>query len=152
MINLNISAVVAMGLICIPFMSKGSHIINIASQASFFPLPYQNIYSATKSFVRSYTRALNVELKSKQISATAVCPGWMKTNLLKNGNIGAKKATNKFVGLKAPDKVAKRALKDAKKNKDISMYGFFVKFTYLFKGFISEKNIMRIWLKQQKIK
>lgn len=41
MINLNISAVVALGLYCIPYMKPGSHIINIASQASFQPLPYQ---------------------------------------------------------------------------------------------------------------
>ena len=43
MIDLNCSAVVAMGLACIPYMRRGSHIINIASQASFQPLPYQNI-------------------------------------------------------------------------------------------------------------
>ena len=81
MIDLNIGAVVAAGLTCIPYMEKNSHIINIASQASFFPLPYQNIYSSTKAFVRNYTRALNIELKDKEINATAVCPGWMKTGL-----------------------------------------------------------------------
>ena len=57
MINLNISGVVAMGLVCIPFMSKNSHIINIASQAAFQPVPYQNVYSSTKSFVKNYSRA-----------------------------------------------------------------------------------------------
>lgn len=56
MIHVNIDAVVAMGLVCIPYMKKGSHLINIASQASFQPLPYQNIYSSTKSFVRNYSR------------------------------------------------------------------------------------------------
>ena len=75
MINLNINGLVAMGLICIPYMKKGSHLINIASQASFQPLPYQNIYSSTKAFVRNYTRALNVELRDRGIVATAVCPG-----------------------------------------------------------------------------
>ena len=59
-------------VVCIPHMEKGSHIINIASQASFQPLPYQNIYSSTKAFVRNYTRALNVELKDKGVTATAV--------------------------------------------------------------------------------
>ena len=81
MIDLNIRALVAMGLICLPYMPKGAHLINIASQASFFPLPYQNIYSSTKAFVRHYTRALNVELKDKGVSATAVCPGWISTGL-----------------------------------------------------------------------
>lgn len=63
MIDLNISGLVAMGLVCLPFMSKGGRIINIASQASFQPLPYLSVYSATKAFVRNYSRALNVELK-----------------------------------------------------------------------------------------
>ena len=53
MIDLNVSGVVAMGLVCIPHMKNGSHIINVASQASFQPLPYQNIYSSTKAFVRN---------------------------------------------------------------------------------------------------
>ena len=80
---MNIDAVVAMGLVCIPYMKKGSHLINIASQTSFQPLPYQNIYSSTKSFVRNYSRALNVELKEKLFMFTAVCPGWIKTDLYK---------------------------------------------------------------------
>ena len=94
MIDLNISGVVAMGLVCIPHMKKGSHILNIASQASFQPLPYQNIYSSTKAFVRNYTRALNVELREKGITATAVCPGWMKTGLYDRGIIDAKKSNH----------------------------------------------------------
>lgn len=63
MIDLNCSAVVSMSLASIPYMGKGSHIINLASQAAFQPLPYQNVYSSTKAFVRNYSRALNVELK-----------------------------------------------------------------------------------------
>lgn len=90
MIDLNIGGVVAMGLVCIPYMPKGSHIINIASQAAFQPLPYQNLYSSTKAFVRNYTRALNVELKDRGITATAVCPGWIKTHLYDRADIGAK--------------------------------------------------------------
>jgi hypothetical protein len=31
-------------------------------------------YAATKSFVKSYSRALNVELKDSYITVTAVCP------------------------------------------------------------------------------
>ncbi|PNV62986.1 short-chain dehydrogenase [Clostridium sp. chh4-2] len=151
MIDLNISAVVALGLICIPYMEKGSHIINIASQASFFPLPYQNIYSSTKAFVRNYTRALNVELQEKQIIATAVCPGWMKTELFDRGIVGAKKGTNKFSGIVTPDVVAKKAMDDARKGKDISVYGLYVKFTHLLSKLTPQKIMMKIWLIQQGI-
>ena len=75
MLSLNINAVVAVGLTCIPHMCRGSHIINISSQSAFQPLPYMNLYSASKVFVRNYTRSLHVELKDLGITATAVSPG-----------------------------------------------------------------------------
>lgn len=152
MIDLNISGVVAMGLVCIPFMEEGSHILNIASQAGFQPVPYQNIYSATKAFVKNYSRALNVELKEKGISVTAVCPGWMKTNLYERGCIGAKKATKRFMLMVSPEKAAKKALKDAYNNKDISIYGIHVKIAVFLTRFFPEKWIMKFWLLQQGIK
>lgn len=152
MIDLNISAVVALGLICIPYMKKGSNIVNIASQASFQPLPYQNIYSSTKAFVRNYTRALNVELKDKGINAIAVCPGWMITGLIDRGVIGVEKGTNNFTGMVTPDLVAKKALKDAKKNKDISVYGIYTKSSHLLAKLLPQKMMMQVWLKQQHIK
>ena len=152
MINLNISGVVTMGLICIPFMNKNSHIINIASQAAFQPVPYQNVYSATKSFVKNYSRALNIELKEKGITVTAVCPGWIKTNLFDRGCINAKKATNKFAYMVTPDIIAKKALKDAYKNKDISVYGLYVNSCRFLSKILPEKLVMRIWLIMQGIK
>ena len=151
MINLNISGVVAMGLVCIPFMNKNSHIINIASQAAFQPVPYQNVYSATKSFVKNYSRALNVELKEKEIVVTAVCPGWIKTNLFDRGCINAKKGTKKFAYMVTPDIIAKKALKDAYKNKDISVYGLYVNFCRFLSKILPEKLVMKIWLIMQGI-
>ena len=150
MIDLNVSGVVAMGLVCIPYMEHGSHIINIASQAAFQPLPYQNIYSSTKAFVRNYTRALNVELKDKGIAATAVCPGWMKTGLIDRGLIGAKKATKNFAGMVTPDVVAKKAISDADKGKDISVYSAYVKMCHLVAKILPQKVMMKLWLIQQK--
>ena len=152
MIDLNISAVVAMGLICIPYMDKGSHIINIASQAAFQPVPYQNIYSATKSFVKNYSQALNVELKNKGITVTAVCPGWMKTDLYSRACINAPKSTKNFVFMVTPDVVAQKALKDAYKGKDISVYGLYVNICRFMTKILPEKLIMKIWLLQQEIK
>ena len=151
MIDLNISGVVAMGLTCIPFMDKGSHILNIASQAGFQPVPYLNIYSATKSFVKNYSQALNVELKDKGISVTAVCPGWMKTNLYERGFVGAKKAPKRCMGMVSPEKVAKKALKDAYNNKNISIYGLHVKLCTLIAKLLPAKVIMKCWLLQQGI-
>lgn len=151
MINLNIGGVVAMGLLCIPYMPAGSHIINIASQAAFQPLPYQNLYSSTKAFVRNYTRALHVELKDRGINATAVCPGWLKTDLYDRANIGAAKATRNFFGMTAPDKVARKAVADADKGKDLSIYGLYVNFCHIGAKLLPQRAVMKLWLRQQRI-
>lgn len=151
MINLNISSVVAMGLVCVPYMGKGSRIINISSQSSFLPLPYLNIYSATKVFVRHYSRALNVELKDKNITVTTVCPGWMKTNLYDVAKVdSAKKVVNSFEGITTPDKVAKKALEDADKGKALSIYGFFSNATHIAGKLLPQSLLMKFWNLSQK--
>ncbi len=152
MIDLNVCALTAMGLLCLPYMEKGAHIVNMASQAAFQPLPYQNIYSSTKAFVRNYTRALNRELRPRGICATAVCAGWMETRLIERASIGAKKGTTKFPHITSPDVVAKKALRDAKKNKDMSIYGGYVKLAHLLAKFLPQKTMMSMWLSQQDIK
>lgn len=151
MIDVNIVALVTMCDVCIPYMSAGSRIINMASQASFQPVPYQNVYSATKAFVRNYTRALNVELKEKQICATAVCPGWMNTRLIERAKIGAKKATTKFPFIVEPAPVAKKALKDANNNKDMSVYSCVIKLSHLLSKLLPQRLLMKIWCLQQGI-
>lgn len=151
MIDLNASALVALCTLCIPYMHRGAHIINMASQASFQPVPYQNVYSATKAFVRSYTRALNIELKNKDVCATAVCPGWMNTRLIERGFTGAAKATNKFPFMVEPYFVAQKAINDAQKNKDMSVYLPVIKLSHLLSKLLPQRLLMKIWLKQQDI-
>lgn len=149
MIDLNCSGVVAMGLACLPYMRRGSHIINIASQASFQPLPYQNIYASTKAFVRNYSRALNVELKERGICVTAVCPGWIDTGLFDRANIGAKKTIQNFTGMVSADCVAKKAMEDAKRGRDISVYSAYVKTAHVLAKVLPQRAMMKVWLWQQ---
>lgn len=79
MIELNCEGLVLMTRACLPHMQRGSRIIQIASAAAFAPLPYMNLYAATKAFVLRYTRGLRWELHGTGITATAVCPTWVKT-------------------------------------------------------------------------
>lgn len=82
MIALNCRAAVEVTRLCIPWMGRGSHILEIASCAGFQPLPGLNLYAATKAFLLHYTRALGVELKGRGITVTAVCPTWIKTEFM----------------------------------------------------------------------
>ena len=74
MMNLNMLAVVKMVNSVLPYMHKKSYIVNLASCSGYMPIPYLNIYAATKAFLYRYSRALRVELLGSGISVTAVCP------------------------------------------------------------------------------
>ncbi len=152
MIDLNVSAVAALSQIALPYMDRGGHILNIASMAAFLPLPYMDLYAATKVFVRHYTRALNVELKDRGITATAVCPGWMRTGLFDRARTGADKTVRSFVGLTTPDKVAATALKDAKRGRDMSSCGLFPKAVHLSSKVFPQRLSMRVWTLSQGIR
>ena len=132
---------------CIPYMEKGCHIINMASQSAFQPVPYINLYAASKAFVRSYSRALNVELKGTGIISTVACPGWIKTDLLETERNGKQ---IHFPALALPEDVAVMILKDAKKGKDMSVFGIYVKYMHLLSKIFPHKLVMKSWLKQIK--
>ena len=79
MIDLNCKALVAITRLTLPYMRPGSHILQLDSLSAFQPVPYIATYGATKSFVLSYTRACNRELKGSGIRMMAMNPGWVKT-------------------------------------------------------------------------
>jgi len=146
MIDLNIRALVELTLECIPHMAAGGMMIEIASTSAFQPLPDMNVYAASKAFVLSFSRALNRELGPKDISVTAVCPGWTKTEFMdvagKNANAGAVK---NFMFLSSPEKVVTKALKDAKKRREVSVYGITNIFHMIFAKILPASSIMTFW-------
>lgn len=152
MVLTNCVATIKMTYITIPFMPSKSNILEIASIAAFQPIPYFAIYGATKAFVLSFSRALNVELKHRQIPVTAVCPYWTKTNFFNVANTTSNKTVTKYPVMYSVEKVVGKALKDSKKGKDKSIYGGTAKFQAFMAKILPHKSIMKIWLKQQNLK
>ena len=142
-IDINCRAVCLLCAYSIPFMSKGSRILNISSASSFQPVPYINLYAASKAFVRSYSRSLNVELKGTGITCTAVCPGWIDTDMLQKEYNGK---PVKFPGLVSPGRVAAQALRDSAKGRDMSVCTFFVKYEHFLSKVLPHKRLMKIWM------
>lgn len=153
MVDLNCKAVMYMCESCIPYMKENARIINIASVAAMQPIPYINVYGASKAFVLSYSRALNRELKQRKITVTAVCPFWTKTEFFNRAVDDEKnKIVKKYVAMYLPSKIVKRALKDSKRKKDVSKYGFKARLQMLLTKILPHSLIMSFWLKQQKLK
>ncbi len=105
MMELNMHAVVYFCQKFAPLMQqyKQAYILNIASAAAFVPGPYQAVYYASKAFIHSYTRALQVELKDTNISVTSFCPGRMATNFHQNaqGKLSEKTAATAYFAQQA---------------------------------------------------
>lgn len=66
--------------------NNSGRILNIASIAAFFPGPKQPVYFATKSFVRSLSRALAYNLRGTGVTVTTLHPGVTKTDFFKSAD------------------------------------------------------------------
>jgi len=83
MVRLNTLALTEMAALFVPPMAarQSGRILNVASVASFQPVPSLAVYAATKAFVLSLTESLAEELKPDNVTATALCPGITETNM-----------------------------------------------------------------------
>lgn len=76
-IEVNTAAMVAMCHHFMPDLASfpSSAVINVSSQASYHPIPYMNVYAASKAFVHSFSQALNWEWKAQGILVQTLVPG-----------------------------------------------------------------------------
>jgi len=84
-------------------------ILNVASIAA---LMASGTYSANKAWVRAFTEGLTVELKGTGVTATALCPGFVRTEFHQRGAIDMS-ALPEIAWLNAEDVVA-QALADVR--------------------------------------
>ena len=154
MVDLNCKALLMMTEYVLPYMKEGGRIVEIASVAGFQPIPYMAVYGASKAFVVSYARAINQELKSRKIKVTCVCPFWTKTAFFVSAKVT--KAKNEVVTYYAamykPEDVVKKAIKDSKKGKELSICGFIARSQVRLVSMLPKKLVMATWIKQQKLK
>lgn len=131
MIDVNNKALVAMTHIVLPYMSKKSNIIQVASASAFMPQKEFAVYAASKVFVLSFSRALRAELKDREVCVTIVCPGPVNTEFLSISNAGQEEKKLKKIVTVEAEPVVKKALRDAKEGKELSIYGFPMQMVYM---------------------
>ena len=152
MIDLNCKAMVSMTTLSLPYMHSGARIVQVDSLSAFQPVPYLNVYGATKAFVLSYSRALNVELQPRNIRVMAVSPGWVKTDFFDRAEKKEDPVVTYMNVLYEPADVVKTALRDLyKTKKDVSIHGFPVKAQVFGVKLLPHRLIMKIWMHQQKL-
>ncbi|MCR5088539.1 MAG: SDR family NAD(P)-dependent oxidoreductase [Oscillospiraceae bacterium] len=149
-VRLNSLVLTAMCHLSLPYMKAGDHIINMGSNSSWQPVPYQAIYGASKSYVLSFSRAIGRELKPRKISVMCVCPGWIKTEFQETARHDDYiRYVDRWYG---PEEVAAQALKDMKKKKAVSILGAPVRRQVRLVKHLPTDFIMNTWCKQQGIR
>ncbi len=111
MILLNVRATTWVTHKLLPLLrsNKNSYILNVSSMASFSPIAYKAVYSATKVYVEYLSKGLNKEFKQRGVHVSSVHPGPMRTNAAVNERIERQTRFSRL-GVESPDYVAKTAL------------------------------------------
>ena len=146
-IDLNSRALTAMCHISIPHMPRGGRIVNMGSMSSWQPVPYINVYGASKAYVLNFSRALGVELKSKGIHVMTVCPGWIKTEFFSHAIHD--NTVNYFNRYYTAEQVVEKAVKDLKKGKKVSVLGFPERMQARLVKLLPTDLVMNTWCRQQ---
>lgn len=142
MLDINDKSATLICRACIPYMMKGSFILNVASASAFQPNPYIALYSASKAYLLSFTRSLNVE--NENITCTAVCPGWVDTKMLPKQRDGK---DIRYPGMTPASKVVDVALKDCHKGKDVSVCSFYFRYMRFLSKVTPHSIAMKMWVK-----
>jgi NAD(P)-dependent dehydrogenase (short-subunit alcohol dehydrogenase family) len=125
-LDVNLGGVVHVTRAFLPMMvARGAaRIVNVASASAFFSPPGLSAYATTKSAVLALSEALRFELAPLGVGVSAVCPGFVDTELVTRGRLlgefAAMRATIRerttARGV-APEEVARAIVTAARKNR-----------------------------------
>ena len=150
MVDLNCRALTLIMHTALPYCSKGSIIVNIASVAAFQPVPFGAEYAATKAYVLSLSRAVNRELRPRGVRVLAVCPYWTKTAFFDRAN--KQSVITHFDCMYDPAFIVKKTFRAMKKKRDYVVPGFVAKATHALTKLLPHSLVMKVFIAQQKLK
>ncbi len=124
MIELNITALTQLTKLFVQDMiaNGGGKIMNLASTAAFQPGPLMAVYYATKAYVLSFSEAIANELKDKNITVTALCPGATESGFQKASNTEKSRLMN-IRKMPSAAKVARYGYKAMMRGQTVAIQG-----------------------------
>ncbi|MFA9445567.1 SDR family NAD(P)-dependent oxidoreductase [Egicoccus sp. AB-alg6-2] len=108
---LNVVAPLRLAHAALPTLAaQGGALLNVASIASFQPVPMMATYAATKAFVASWSQALHEELRGTGVTVTALAPGFTRSGFVDAAD--ARDVASRIPGpfWDGPDEVARAGL------------------------------------------
>ncbi len=100
-------------------------IINVSSESVYLSISKNSIYSGAKSFLKSFSECLHLDLINTGVRVMAVCPGLTHSDFHeKMGMQKSQQKNNGFIKWMEADEVVEICMNDHKKEKVISIPGF----------------------------
>ena len=122
------------------------YLINMSSMAAQLPCPGITIYSATKTYLKSFGKSLFFEMRPYGIGVTTVCPAAIATPLYKLKpsllNFGVKIGV-----IGTPQWLVRRALKGMMRKKRVVKPGFMNVYLPSLIALLPKKLVVRLWQK-----
>jgi short-subunit dehydrogenase len=123
MIDLNMRTLTDLSLTFVESLVRHrGGLLNVASVAGFFPGPRSAVYYASKAFVLSLSEALHVELGSKGVRVTCLCPGPVATEF--QARAGIVEAAPPRLFAQTAEQVAKAGYQGLMQGRRIVVPGF----------------------------
>ncbi len=107
------------------------HILNISSLAAYMPYPGIALYSATKRFLKCFSRALRSEMIEYGVNVSCICPGAVSTQLYSLSDDYHKKALRSGIMMKA-EKLARKSVDAMFRRRSWMIPGLFNRISLLF--------------------
>lgn len=144
MVRLNCESLTVMTSLSVPYMAENSEIINSCSISAFAPNPGMAVYSSTKAYVMSFSKALRYELKNRRINVLAVCPGPMDTEFMPVAGItpGVSRAFDTLSRVDVKE-MAEKSLDASSKRRSVYTNKPFYKFYRFFAKLLPHGFVMR---------
>ena len=102
---------------------KNGEVVIVSSIAAFTPMPKSALYAAAKTYVMSYGRSLNLEVRGFGVRVCVVCPGYVRTELHQQAGLShLRQRVPKWLWINSDD-VVRAALSGLRKNKSIVVPG-----------------------------
>ncbi|MDE5869310.1 MAG: SDR family NAD(P)-dependent oxidoreductase [Muribaculaceae bacterium] len=110
-IDLHVRAVTSLSRLFATRFAKRGHgrILNMSSMSCWMPMPGIAMYSATKAYIRVFSRSLHYEVKDSGVTVTVACPGGIATDLFGLPDNLKKLAVN-IGALTTPERFVKKAV------------------------------------------
>lgn len=85
-IAINLTSAFHVTRLAIPHMKEAGwgRIVNLASAHALVASPFKSAYVAAKHGIAGFTKSVALELAEKNITCNAICPGYVKTELVEN--------------------------------------------------------------------